>query len=49
MNFGPQTKLQVQGKAQHEAARRRNSGCKINLSSRNSLAATAVSMPTAHR
>jgi len=38
MNFGQQTKLEVQGKARHEAARRRNSECKINLSSRNSLA-----------
>jgi len=47
MNFGPQTKLEVQGKARHEAARRRNSKCKINLSSRNSLAAIAVSRPTA--
>jgi len=31
MNFGPQTKLEVQGKARHEAARRRNSECKINV------------------
>ena len=29
MNFGPQTKLEVQGKARHEAARRRNSESKI--------------------
>jgi len=29
MNFGPQTKLEVQGKARHKAARRRNSECKI--------------------
>ena len=36
MNFGPHAKLEVQGKARHEAARRRNSECKINLSSRNS-------------
>jgi len=36
MNFCPQTKLEVQGKARHEAARRRNSECQINLSSRNS-------------
>ena len=36
MNFGPQTKVEVQGKARHEAARRRNSECKINLNSRNS-------------
>jgi len=44
MNFGPQTKLDVQGKARHEAARPRNSECKINLSSsRNSLAAMVVS------
>jgi len=49
MNFGSQTKLEVQGKARHEAARRRNSECKINLSSRNSLAAMAVSRPTAQR
>ena len=49
MNFGPQTKLEVQGKARHEAARRRNSECKINLSSRNSLAAMAVNRPTAQR
>jgi len=49
MNFGPQKKLEVQGKARHEAAERRNSECKINLSSRNSLAAMAVSRPTAHR
>ena len=33
MNFGPQTKLEVRGKARHEAARLRNSECKINLSS----------------
>ena len=46
MNFGPQTKLEVQGKARQEAARHRNSECKINLSSRNSL---AVSRPTAAR
>ena len=44
MNFGPQTKLEVQGKARHEAAERRNSECKINLSSRNSLAAMAVGL-----
>ena len=44
MNCGPQTKLEVQGKARHEAAGRRNSECKINLSSRNSLAAMAVSI-----
>ena len=31
-----QTKLDGQGKARHEAARRRNSECKINLSCRNS-------------
>ena len=43
MNFGPQPKLEVQGKARHEAAGRRNSECNINLSSRNSLAAMAVS------
>jgi len=49
VNFGPQTKLAVQGKARHEAARRRNSECKINLSNRNSLAAMAVSRPTAQR
>jgi len=49
MNFGPQTKLEVQGKARREAARRRNSESKINLSSRNSLAAMAVSRPTAQR
>ena len=49
MNFGPQTKLEVQGKARHEAAGRRNSECKVNLSSRNSLAAMAVSRPTAQR
>jgi len=45
MNFGPQTKLEVQGKAGHEAARRRNSECKIKYS----LAAMAVSRPTAQR
>jgi len=44
MNFGPQTKLEVQGKARHEAARRRNSECKISLCYRNSLAAIAVSI-----
>ena len=44
MNFVPQTKLEVQGKARHEAARRRNSECKINLCSRNSLAAMAVGL-----
>ena len=50
MNFGPQTKLDVQGKARHEVARPLNSECKINLSSsRNSLAAMAVSRPTAQR
>ena len=49
MKFGPQTKLEVQGKARHEAARRRNSECKINLSSRNSPAAMAVNRPTAQR
>ena len=49
MSFGPQTKLEVQGKARHEAGRRRNSECKINLSSRDSLAAMAVSRPTAQR
>jgi len=49
MNFGPETKVEVQGKARHEAARRRNSECKINLSSRNSLAAIAVSRPIAQR
>ena len=49
MNFGPQTKLEVLGKARHEAIRRRNSECKINLSSRNSLAAMAVSRPAAQR
>ena len=49
MNFGPQAKLEVQFKARHEATRRRNSECKINLSSRNSLAAMAVSSPTAQR
>jgi len=48
MNFGPQTKLEVQGKARHEAARRCNSECKINLSSRNSLAAMAINRPTAY-
>ena len=48
MNFGPQTKLEVQGKARYEAARRRNSECKVNLSSRNSLAAITV-RPTAQR
>ena len=36
MNFGPQTKLDGQGKARREAARRRNSEYKINLSSRHS-------------
>ena len=36
MNFGPHTKLDGQGKAQREAARRRNSECKINFISRNS-------------
>ena len=36
MNFGPQTKLDGQGKARREAARRRNSECKMNLSCRNS-------------
>jgi len=35
MNFGPQTKLDGQGKARREAARR-NSECKITLSCRNS-------------
>jgi len=49
MNFGPQTKLEGQGRARREAARRRNSECKINLSIRNSLAAMAVSRPTAQR
>jgi len=49
MKFGPQTKIEVQGKARHEAARRRNSECKINLSSRNSLSVMAVSRPTAQR
>ena len=49
MNFGPQIKLEVHGKARHEAARRCNSECKINLSSRNSLAAMAVSKFTAQR
>jgi len=44
MNFGPQTKLEVQGKARHEASRRRNSECKISLSNRDSLAAIAVSI-----
>ena len=49
MNFAPQTKLEVQGKARHEAAGRRNSKCKINFSSRDSLTAMAVSRPTAQR
>ena len=50
INFGPQTKLDVQGKARNEAARPRNSECKINLSSsRNSLAAMVVSRPTEQR
>jgi len=42
MNFGPETKLEVQGKARHEAALCRNSECNINLSSQNSVAAMAV-------
>jgi len=49
MNFGPQTKLEVQGKADM-----RPSGAAIAIpsaksSSRNSLAAMAVSRPTAQR
>jgi len=32
MNFGPHTKLDGQGRARREAARRGNSECKINLS-----------------
>ena len=48
MNFGPQAKLEVQFKARHEATRRRNSECKINLSSRNSSRGIG-SRPTAQR
>jgi len=48
MNFGPQTKLDGQGKARREAARRRYSECKINLSSRNSSRSNG-SRPTAQR
>jgi len=50
MNFGPQTKTKLdgQGKARREAARRRNFECKINLSSPNSSRSNG-STPTAHR
>ena len=40
--------LDGQGKARREAARRRNSECKINLSSRNSSRSNG-SRPTAQR
>ena len=43
-----QTKLDGQGKARREAARRRNSECKINLICRNSSRSNG-SRPTAQR
>jgi len=43
-----QEQLDGQGKARREAARRRNSECKINLSSRNSSCSNG-SRPTAQR
>ena len=46
--WGLKIELDGQGKARREAARRRNSECKINLSSRNSSRSNG-SRPTAQR